>query len=96
MKYEKEREENASLTKEEARAKTATSMRNFLGLAICLGALGFYLIPNLLDNIVTYNAHLMGPELFMYMFVIFINVHHYFIDFAIWRKDNPDMKYLFK
>lgn len=96
MKYEKEREEYASLTKEEARMKTAKSMRNFLGVAIFLGALGFYLIPNLLDNIVTYNAHLMGPELFMYMFVIFINVHHYFIDFAIWRKDNPDMKYLFK
>jgi hypothetical protein len=30
------------------------------------------------------------------MFWIFINVHHYFLDNVMWRRENPDTgKYLF-
>jgi len=36
------------------------------------------------------------PTLFMALFALFINIHHYFIDNAIWRKDNPEMRYLFE
>lgn len=28
------------------------------------------------------------------MVVIFVNIHHYFIDNAIWRYDNPEMRLL--
>ena len=68
----------------------------YIGISIVLGTLFFYTIPHFLDKNVAYNKALYGPELFMFLFVIFINIHHYFIDFAIWRRDNENVKrYLF-
>ena len=33
---------------------------------------------------------------FVFIFVMWINIHHYFIDNVIWRRDNEDVrKYLF-
>jgi hypothetical protein len=54
------------------------------------------LVPAQLDSLKLYDEKIFGPILFGFCFVVFINVHHYFIDFAIWRRDNPDMKYLFR
>jgi len=25
---------------------------------------------------------------------VFVNIHHYFMDNVIWRRDNPDMRFL--
>ena len=37
-----------------------------------------------------------GRRMFLFMFYIFINVHHYFLDNVMWRRGNPDVKtYLF-
>ena len=34
--------------------------------------------------------------MFLFVFWIFINVHHYFLDNVMWRRENPDTKkYLF-
>ena len=64
--------------------------------SVILGALFFYTIPRLLDKGIDYDKTLFGPELFMFLFVIFINIHHYIIDFAIWRRDNNNVRrYLF-
>ena len=39
---------------------------------------------------------LFGPAVFVFIFVMWINIHHYFIDNVIWRRDNEDVrKYLF-
>lgn len=56
----------------------------------------FYVLPVYLDNTVAYNTQEFGSQAFFFMSMIFLNIHHYFIDFAIWRKDNPEMGYLFK
>lgn len=73
--------------------------KHFLGfVAISLGLayLTFDYIPHWLDYLIPYDQKVFGPELFMFCFITFINIHHYFIDNVIWRRDNPTLKrYLF-
>ncbi len=72
------------------------NMALFVLLGMILGVLGFWAIPILLQVLVTYDASVFGASMFMFIFFIFINVHHYFLDNVIWRRDNPDMRrYLF-
>ena len=54
-----------------------------------LGIVGFWLLPTLLDRAVPYDQALFGSNLFLVMIWVFINVHHFFIDTAMWRKENP-------
>lgn len=68
----------------------------FAILGFVLGALGFWILPIALDKLVPYDQAVFGPHLFLFAFWIFINVHHYFMDNVIWRRDNPETKaYLF-
>jgi hypothetical protein len=67
----------------------------FIAAGIALGFALFWWIPRRLDLVVLYDVGIFGPTLFMFALNIFINIHHYFIDTAIWRKDNPEMRYLF-
>ena len=76
--------------------KSHLNMVLFVLLGAVLGALGFWAIPIFLQVVVTYYADILGASMFMFIFFIFINVHHYFLDNVIWRRDNPDMRrYLF-
>jgi hypothetical protein len=99
MEYEKTR---ARLKKLGVNAESATRhivfrhMFPFIAIGIGLGVLCLYLIPTQLDAHIHYNAFIFGPGLFSFCFFMFLNIHHYFIDFAIWRRDNPDMKFLFE
>ncbi len=69
----------------------------YVAASVALGFLGFQWIPEFLDGAISYDSAVYGPTFFMFAFVIFINIHHYFIDFAIWRRDNPNIrKYLFE
>ena len=68
----------------------------FLTIGGILGVLGFWAVPLLLDSTVPYDREIFGSSMFLMMFLVFINIHHYFIDFAIWRKDNAEMKYLYQ
>lgn len=71
-------------------------MALFVVLGVILGAFGFWAIPIFLKEVVTYDADVFGARMFMFIFAIFINVHHYFLDNVIWRRGNPDMRrYLF-
>lgn len=68
----------------------------FIGAGFVLGLLGFWLLPLLAGVIVSYDRIEYGPHLFLFLFSIFINIHHYFIDNAMWRKENPHtLKHLF-
>lgn len=81
-----------------------TLSRNYIlyfGGAALLGLLAFETIPVFLDNqyktLNPTSESIWGPTIFMACFMLFINIHHYFIDNVIWRKTNPDLqKYLFK
>ena len=54
--------------------------------------LTFKLVPEWLDASVSYDKREFGPQLFTFLFLTFINIHHYFIDNVIWRRDNPALK----
>ncbi len=53
--------------------------------------LGFWLIPLTLDDVATFDKAAFGDHPFMFIFWIFINIHHYFIDNVIWRGEYRPM-----
>lgn len=68
----------------------------FVLVGMTLGYLGFWGVPSLLQAIIPYDQALFGSTVFLFVFWIFINVHHYFLDNVMWRSENPDVrKYLF-
>jgi hypothetical protein len=62
----------------------------FMLTAFLLGLAGFWWLPRLFDRVVSYDTETFGGTMFMFMFWIFINIHHYFMDNVIWRRENPD------
>lgn len=71
----------------------------YFGSAVLLGMLAFWGLPALLDkNVIAADPRLVslwGPSIFLAVFNLFLNIHHYFIDNVIWRKDNEQMKQAF-
>lgn len=57
-----------------------------------LGFLGFWGIPVLAETLLPYDRQAISGFLFLFIFWIFINVHHYLLDNVMWRRDNPDVK----
>lgn len=63
---------------------------------VIVGFIGFWGLPVLLTTVVPYDKAIFGGTLFLFVGWIFINVHHYFLDTVMWRRENPDTKrYLF-
>ena len=63
---------------------------------VFLGWIGFMGLPFLFHASLSPDPSLFGPSVFVFIFVLWINLHHYFIDNVIWRRDNEDVrKYLF-
>jgi hypothetical protein len=70
----------------------ASQFWGFIALILVTGYLTFDGIPYFLDQILPYNQKIFGNQLNMFVFITFINIHHYFIDNVIWRRDNPALK----
>jgi hypothetical protein len=70
----------------------AKTFLGFMVLITLMAAATFRWIPMYLDEHVFYDEQLFGRQLFMFLFITFINIHHYFIDNVIWRRDNPALK----
>lgn len=64
----------------------------FVLVGIVLGFIGFYGAPFLLQRLVDLDRTIFGPSVFLFMFWIFINVHHYFLDSVMWRRENPETR----
>ncbi len=84
----------------ENRRKVIYNTLIYTGLAVVSGVVFFLFIPEFLDvQGQSSSPEIMakwGPTLFVGLFSIFINLHHYFIDNVIWRSDNEDIrKFLF-
>lgn len=68
----------------------------FVGLGVLLGYVGFFALPYYLESHVKFGQKVFSSGVFLFMTWIFINVHHYFIDNVLWRRENPETgKYLF-
>jgi hypothetical protein len=55
---------------------------------LALGAIFFELLPKYLDREAAAGGSGLHPSFFFLMFLSFINIHHYFMDSAFWRRDN--------
>ena len=64
----------------------------WLIMTAVVGPLLFYALPNRLDAALAYDKAALGPFFVTGMVHWFVNVHHYFIDAAIWRRDNADLR----
>ena len=61
-----------------------------------LGFAGFWFLPSVFTLAIPHDRTLFGATVLMFVFWVFINVHHYFMDNVMWRRDNTDTKlYLF-
>jgi hypothetical protein len=68
----------------------------FVVTGIVLGWAGFIGLPAAFQFGLSPDEAVWGPSVFVFIFMIWINIHHYFIDNVIWRRDNEDIrKYLF-
>jgi len=68
----------------------------FVFRGILLGVIGFWALPTALDTLVPYDHGQYGDYLFFFVLYVFINIHHYFLDNAMWRKENPHtLRHLF-
>ncbi|HYP97026.1 MAG TPA: hypothetical protein VER96_00035 [Polyangiaceae bacterium] len=69
--------------------------------ALVLGFLLFHALPELLDG-ARLSGHRrahetlgdLGATPYFAALFVFVNIHHYFMDNVIWRRDNPDTRYL--
>ena len=73
-------------------AGVRTNLAIFIGIGVFLGYLGFMGVPRFIDSVFPYDKRVFGPSLFLFMFYIFINIHHYFLDNVMWRRGNPDVQ----
>ncbi len=55
-----------------------------------VGWVAFEIAPNALDT-ATHTSQHLGILFFAAMLPVLINVHHYFIDHVIWRRDEPEV-----
>lgn len=68
--------------------------RRYLGWwggAFVLAAVAFYFLPVYLDGLQLAPAS-FPPSSFMISFLLFINIHHYFIDNVMWRGGNREVR----
>ena len=57
-----------------------------------LGAIGFWWAPEFLDASAAYDRSVFGATAFVFMAWTGINIHHYFLDNVIWRRENPETR----
>jgi hypothetical protein len=68
--------------------------------ALGLGWIVFHGAPGILDAALVGRHRRgaptdpLGPTPFLAAFFVFVNLHHYFMDHVIWRRDNPETRYL--
>ncbi len=68
-----------------------TRLAYFFVFGVIISFCGFWIIPTALDLYIPYDKAIFGGQMFLFMFAIFINVHHYFLDNVMWRRENPDV-----
>ena len=71
-------------------------LARFILVGGALGFAGFWLAPVTIDALSGYDQAVFGATLFLFIGWTFINIHHYFMDNVIWRRENPEtLRHLF-
>jgi hypothetical protein len=67
--------------------------------ALILGCLLFHVAPSALDTLF-HSKRLRGTDLgvtpYFATLYAFVNIHHFFMDAVIWRRENPETRYLLR
>lgn len=64
----------------------------YIAISLILGAMFFEFIPKNLDKVYKFSEAGLGGNPILVVFLLFINIHHYFIDNVIWKSANPEVK----
>ncbi|MCC2678405.1 MAG: hypothetical protein K0R29_981 [Pseudobdellovibrio sp.] len=64
----------------------------YIVVSLILGAMFFEFIPKNLDKVYKFSEAGLGGNPILVVFLLFINIHHYFIDNVIWKSANPEVK----
>ena len=76
----------------------AVVLGTWAAAAVALGLLLFHLLPSALDAALVEPRAArfsdLGPTPYFAALFAVVNLHHYFMDFVIWRRENPETKYL--
>ena len=67
-------------------------LARFILVGGTLGFAGFWLAPVTIDALSGYDQAVFGATLFLFIGWTFINIHHYFMDNVIWRRENPETR----
>jgi hypothetical protein len=67
-------------------------LAGFALLGVALGGGFMDVIPKYLDQSLAGTGLMVHGHYFIISFLLFINIHHYFIDHAMWRRDNPEVQ----
>ena len=67
-------------------------MAVFVSSGLALGFIGFWGLPNLMDSVIPYDHAVFGTTACLFAVWIFINIHHFFLDNVMWRRENPDTR----
>jgi hypothetical protein len=70
----------------------ALRLGRFALTAMLLGAVFFWCAPLWLSVYAPYDRAVFGATMFMFMFWVFMNVHHFFLDNVMWKRENPDVR----
>jgi hypothetical protein len=65
--------------------------------AIVLGIVLFHIAPSMLDGALVPRkdrGSVLGATPYFAALYTFVNIHHFFMDYVIWRRENPETRYL--
>ncbi len=74
------------------RGSQMQAFSGFLLFGFLVGIAVFIILPLSLDTFIDYRGTALGSGVFLFFFVVFINIHHYFLDSVMWRRENPDVR----
>jgi hypothetical protein len=74
------------------RGSLMRAFSGFLLFGFLVGITAFIIVPFFLDTFADYGGTALGSGIFLFFFVVFINIHHYFLDNVMWRRENPDVR----
>lgn len=78
-------------------ARHALKLAAFILAGFVLGGMMMDWLPKWIDNRVAIDNMGFTRNYYLVSFLLFINIHHFFIDNAFWRRDNKDVQeYLFR
>ncbi len=79
-------------------ASVGTRLAVLSASALALGFVLFDVLPDVMDTSFAPRSDNddLGPTPWMAAIATFVNLHHYFMDSVIWRRDNPETRYLTK